>query len=92
MCTQAPPNPTRYPPPPPPCRFQLFVSTRLRFPRFPFDVVRHCTVVNFSITRAQLCELLITSTLKHEMPEMEHVRATPQGGACPGGHPEKPSV
>ncbi|PNH11127.1 Cytoplasmic dynein 2 heavy chain 1 [Tetrabaena socialis] len=53
------------------CGFQLFVTTRLRSPRFPFDVLRHVTVVNFSITRGQLCELLITSTLRHEQPELE---------------------
>ncbi|EFJ51362.1 dynein heavy chain [Volvox carteri f. nagariensis] len=52
--------------------FQLFVTTRLRSPRFPSDILRNVTVVNFSITRAQLCELLITATLRYEMPDLEH--------------------
>lgn len=47
------------------------MTTRLRSPRFPADVLRHVTVVNFSITRGQLCELLITATLRHEMPDLE---------------------
>ena len=29
------------------------------------------SVVNFSVTRAQMTELLITATLRHEMPELE---------------------
>lgn len=54
-----------------PCRFRLYISTRLRAPRFPFDVVRHCSLVNFSVTRAQLAELLVAVALKAENPELE---------------------
>lgn len=54
-----------------PRSFQLLITTRLRDPRFPFDVIRNATVVNFSITRGQLSELLITTTLRHELPDLE---------------------
>jgi hypothetical protein len=48
------------PPPPPLGRsFKLFVATRLRSPRFPSDVLRNVTVVNWAITRGQLTELLV---------------------------------
>jgi dynein heavy chain len=36
-------------------RFRLLVTTRLRSPRFPFNVVRNLVVCNFSITKAQVC-------------------------------------
>ena len=50
--------------------FRLFVTTRHRSPRFPFMVLRNLSVVNFSITRVQMTEILVTATLKHEMPEL----------------------
>ena len=40
--------------------------------RFPFMVMRNMVVVNFSITRTQLSELLITATMRAEMAELEH--------------------
>ncbi|KAF5843486.1 hypothetical protein DUNSADRAFT_15781 [Dunaliella salina] len=53
-------------------KFQMFVTTRLSNPRFPSNLLRHMCVINFSITKLQLQELLITTTLKHEMPEVEN--------------------
>ncbi len=61
----------RAPPRLAPRSFQLLITTRLRDPRFPFDVIRNATVANFSITRGQLSELLITATLRHELPDLE---------------------
>ncbi|MEW5313637.1 MAG: hypothetical protein WDW38_005189 [Sanguina aurantia] len=51
--------------------FRLFLATRLPNPQFPFEVTRHLSVVSFAVTQAQLGELLITATLKHEAPELE---------------------
>lgn len=53
-------------------KFQMYVTTRLNNPRFPSNLLRHMCVINFSITKLQLQELLITTTLKHEMPEVEN--------------------
>ncbi len=35
------------------------------------QILRNMLVVNFSITRAQMTELMITATLKNEMAELE---------------------
>ena len=40
-------------------------------PILPLQVLRHLCVVNFSVTRSQMSELLITATMRHEMPQLD---------------------
>ena len=40
-------------------------------PPLLLQVLRHLCVVNFSVTRSQMSELLITATMRHEMPQLD---------------------
>ena len=64
----------------------MYVTTRLRSPKFPYEVLRNMCQVSFVITQAQLTELLITLSLKHEMPELEQEHSLLQKQKVGGKH------
>ena len=55
--------------------FKLYITTKLRNPKFGRDTVSKVSLVNFCITRMGLDEQLLTITVTRERPELEEERA-----------------
>ena len=55
--------------------FRLYITTKLKNPRFARDTVSKVALVNFSITPPGLEEQLLTITVTRERPELEEERA-----------------
>lgn len=55
--------------------FKLYITTKLRNPRFARDTVSKVALINFSITSVGLDEQLLTITVTRERPELEEERA-----------------
>eukprot|EP00798_Chlamydomonas_sp_ICE-L_P018914 gene18912-25473_t len=56
--------------------FRLYAAVQSKTPLLPFELLCHVCITNFSITNVQLTELLVTMTLKHEMPYLEQEHAS----------------
>ena len=55
--------------------FKLYMTTKLKVPRFTRDTVSKVALINFSITSVGLDEQLLTITVTRERPELEEERA-----------------
>ena len=55
--------------------FKLYITTKLKNPRFLRETVSKITLINFSITPAGLDEQLLTITVTRERPELEEERS-----------------
>ena len=55
--------------------FKLYITTKLKVPRFARDTVSKVALINFSITTMGLDEQLLTITVTRERPELEEERA-----------------
>ena len=55
--------------------FKLYITTKLKVPRFTRDTVSKVALINFSITCVGLDEQLLTITVTRERPELEEERA-----------------